>query len=66
MNDDESWHHREMRLADERKQAWLDNRGRVVTWLFEPFPRPFWLVSAQAGVMAGFISGAFLALSIAG
>ena len=55
-----------MRLADERKQAWLDNRGRVVTWLFEPFPRPFWLVSAQAGVMAGFISGAFLALSIAG
>lgn len=52
-----SWHAEEMKLASRRKEAWLENRGRVVTWLLEPCPVSFWLGSTIMGLTAGLTVG---------
>lgn len=62
---DETWHAKEMRLANQRKQQWLDRRGKIVSWFVEPWPASYWIGSTWAGLMAGLLLGVLIGVSLA-
>lgn len=59
------WHEEEMRLAYNRKRQWLNRRGSVVRWFFEPFPGLWWIRSMWMGVFTGLFLGFLIGVSVA-